>query len=192
MSIKYSLLALLAESPMYGAQLRSEFESRTGGTWPLNIGQVYTTLDRLTRDAWVDTDGATDQGSTRYRLTVAGEEALQSWWLAPVDRSQAPRSELTIKLALAVTIPGMNVRRLVGIQRTATLRQIAELTRLQRHTDPAKDLAWSLVLDSLIFTADAEIRWLDHVEQSLMSSPRAATPAVRTDTTDTPNSRAQS
>ena len=43
MSIRQGLLALLAQEPMYGAQLRSEFESRTGGTWPLNVGQVYTT-----------------------------------------------------------------------------------------------------------------------------------------------------
>ena len=50
MSIRRGLLALLAQEPMYGAQLRTEFESRTGGTWPLNVGQVYTTLSRLERD----------------------------------------------------------------------------------------------------------------------------------------------
>jgi len=49
MSIRRGLLALLAQEPMYGAQLRSEFESRTGGTWPLNVGQVYTTLTGWSR-----------------------------------------------------------------------------------------------------------------------------------------------
>ena len=47
MSIRQGLLALLADQPMYGAQLRAEFEARTGGTWPLNVGQVYQTLARL-------------------------------------------------------------------------------------------------------------------------------------------------
>ncbi|HKX67810.1 MAG TPA: hypothetical protein VJN29_11345 [Intrasporangium sp.] len=46
MSVKQGLLALLADGPTYGARPRSDFEARTGGTWPLNIGQVYTTLAR--------------------------------------------------------------------------------------------------------------------------------------------------
>ena len=50
MSIRHSLLALLVEGDAYGNQLRTAFEERTGGTWPLNIGQVYQTLDRLVRD----------------------------------------------------------------------------------------------------------------------------------------------
>jgi len=47
MSIRHSLLALLQDRPRYGYQLRIEFEDRTGSSWPLNIGQVYHTLDRL-------------------------------------------------------------------------------------------------------------------------------------------------
>ena len=35
------LLALLEQGPMYGYQLRAEFERRTGSTWPLKVGQVY-------------------------------------------------------------------------------------------------------------------------------------------------------
>ncbi len=54
MSVRSGLMALLAEGEKYGAQLRSEFETRTGGTWPLNVGQVYTTLDRLVRDGLVE------------------------------------------------------------------------------------------------------------------------------------------
>ncbi|MDH4147522.1 MAG: PadR family transcriptional regulator, partial [Acidimicrobiia bacterium] len=53
MSIRHGLLALLSEGPKYGAQLRTEFEERTGATWPLNVGQVYTTLSRLERDGLV-------------------------------------------------------------------------------------------------------------------------------------------
>ncbi|WP_084647081.1 PadR family transcriptional regulator [Parafrankia discariae] len=41
---------------MYGYQLRAEFGSRTGSTWPLNIGQVYTTLRRLARAGLVEGD----------------------------------------------------------------------------------------------------------------------------------------
>ena len=54
MSIRQAMLAILEQGPMYGYQLRAEFEQRTGETWPLNIGQVYTTLTRLERDGLVE------------------------------------------------------------------------------------------------------------------------------------------
>jgi len=177
MSIRRGLLALLAQEPMYGAQLRSEFESRTGGTWPLNVGQVYTTLTRLERDGLVEGAGEADaEGRIAYRLTDQGRTEVQRWWAAPVDRGDTPRDELVIKLALAVTVPGVDIPRLVQTQRTATLRHLQDLTKLKRVTadaaerrtpDQRNELAWLLVLDNLVYAAEAEIRWLDHVETRL-------------------------
>lgn len=169
MSVKQAMLALLGEQPMYGAQLRSQFERRTGGTWPLNVGQVYQTLSRLERDGLVEATGAPDdEGRIAYRLTAAGQEAAATWWTTPVDRTDAPRDELVIKLALAVTVPGIDVAAVVQTQRTQTLRQLQELTRLKQQADARKDLAWLLVLDHLVFAAEAEVRWLDHVESRLI------------------------
>src|SRR5215203_3046390 len=149
MSVKQGLLALLAEEPTYGARLRSEFEGRTGGTWPLNVGQVYTTLARLERDGLVEpVGGSDDEGRIAYRLTAAGRSQVESWWLTPVDRNSTPRDELVIKLAMAVTAPGVDVQRVVQAQRTATLRHLRDLTRLKSRTadEPnAQDLAWQLV-----------------------------------------------
>ena len=169
MSIPNSLLALLAEGPRYGAQLKSDFETRTGGTWPLNVGQVYTTLSRLERDGLVAPDGpADDEGKIRYRLTAEGEEAAQSWWRTPVMREPAPRSELAIKLALAVTSPGVDVTTVVQVQRRSALTHLQDLTRLKRvPTRDDNDLAWYLVLEHLIFATESEVRWLDHVESTL-------------------------
>ena len=64
MSVRHALLALLSEGPKYGLQLREEFEARTGEVWPLNVGQVYTTLQRLERDGLVETAGAAGRGMT--------------------------------------------------------------------------------------------------------------------------------
>lgn len=164
MSIKHSLLALLQGGAMYGAQLRQEFEHRTGGTWPLNVGQVYTTLGRLERDGLVEsTDAADEDGRIAYRLTDAGRDEVQQWWTVPVGREQTPRNELAIKLALAVTLPGVDVQQIVQTQRTATMTHLRDLTRLKRGA-AGEDLAWELVLESLVFADEAEIRWLDHVE----------------------------
>jgi hypothetical protein len=63
MSVKHALLALLDQRPMYGYQLKSEFEARVGQAWPLNIGQVYTTLVRLERDELVAAEPVTDAGA---------------------------------------------------------------------------------------------------------------------------------
>jgi DNA-binding PadR family transcriptional regulator len=200
MSVKQGLMALLAEGPMYGAQLRAEFEQRTGGTWPLNVGQVYTTLARLERDGLVEATGEADtEGRISYRLTRAGASEVTTWWSTPVDRDSTPRDELTIKLALAVTVPDVDVQAVAQTQRTSTLRHLHDLTRLkqqvmakQRDAERADrptqadddganhDLAWLLVLENLIFTAEAEVRWLDHVEtrlhrESLRPHPRRAT-----------------
>jgi DNA-binding PadR family transcriptional regulator len=204
MSVRSGLMALLAEGEKYGAQLRSEFEARTGGTWPLNVGQVYTTLDRLVRDGLVESAGEPDaEGRIAYRLTPAGHAELGAWWGTPVDRTNTPRDELTIKLALAVTAPDVDVQRVVQTQRTATVRHLHDLTRLKRESlgraegaveeghrpdavarpgalaEPraASDngLAWLLVLENLVFSAEAEVRWLDHVETMLA---RRAVPAA--------------
>ncbi len=62
MSVRHALLALLSGGPKYGLQLRQEFESRTGDVWPLNVGQVYTTLQRLERDGLVESDDEAEDG----------------------------------------------------------------------------------------------------------------------------------
>ena len=166
MSIRHGLLALLERGPRHGYQLRAEFDAATGATWPLNVGQVYTTLDRLERDGFVVQDGDPDaDGRIAYRLTDAGHAEVRSWFTSPVSAKAAPRDELAIKLALAVTTPGVDVVSVVQTQRSATMTALQELTRLKaRANEDGGDLAWSLVLDSLVFRAEAEIRWLDHCE----------------------------
>jgi DNA-binding PadR family transcriptional regulator len=203
MSIRQAMLALLEPGPMYGYQLRAEFEQRTGATWPLNVGQVYTTLNRLQRDGLVehvDGSGADDDtdraAQVMYRVTPSGRDEVSAWFTTPVPRTQPPRDELAIKLAIAVTLPGVDVGALIQRQRTATMTALQDYTRLKRsgrasRPDQPEDLAWSLVLDSLVFDAEAEIRWLDHCEARLRRAAiegRLHTPARPTrphiDTTD--------
>ena len=190
MSVRQALLALLEQGPMYGYQLRTEFERRTGSTWPLNVGQVYTTLTRLERDGLVTESGDDGEGHVVYRVTDAGREEVATWFTTPVERTQPPRDELAIKLALAVTVPGVDVGTVIQQQRTATMAALQDYTRLKRGraADPkglspsGADMAWSLVLDSLVFAAEAEIRWLDHCEARLRRAQleRADAPAPTT------------
>ncbi|WP_426505155.1 PadR family transcriptional regulator [Dactylosporangium sp. McL0621] len=172
MSIRHGLLALLARGPMHGYQLRSTFEESTGGTWPLNIGQVYTTLARLERDELVRPLAESD-GQRPYELTAPGLAAVREWFATPVQAKDRPRDELAVKLALAITTPGVDVARVVQAQRTATMRAMQEYTRLKRGAERPGDLPWRLVLDAMVFQAEAELRWLDHCEASLVRQVRS-------------------
>ncbi|MFF3174091.1 PadR family transcriptional regulator [Streptomyces sp. NPDC057900] len=179
MSIRHGLLALLERGPRYGSQLRTEFESRTGSTWPLNVGQVYTTLSRLERDGLVVQDGEDDQGHSLYSISDEGRTELRSWFETPVDRSSPPRDELAIKLAMAVGAPGVDIRAVIQSQRHHTVKAMQDYTRLkaQALTDvPTNrdEVAWLLVLEQLIFQAEAEARWLDHCEARLVRLAEAA------------------
>src|SRR5204862_4779134 len=95
MSVRHALLALLSEGPKYGLQLRQEFESETGEVWPLNVGQVYTTLQRLERDGLVTSNDGEDESLQKgFRITPAGSRELAVWLQTPPDTSPPPRDEL--------------------------------------------------------------------------------------------------
>lgn len=175
MSVRQSLLAILNQGPCYGYQLRTEFDRRTGSTWSVNVGQIYNTLDRLERDKLVrkfevEPDLQSAGPSNYYEITDAGRVEVETWLDSPVVRSPASRDQLAIKLAVAVTLPGVDIARVIQVQRTATLEALQELTRTKNATDnpeSSEELAWLLVVDSMIFTAEAEARWLDHSEARL-------------------------
>lgn len=168
MSVRLGLLALLDEQPMYGYQLHTTFKERTGDSWPLNIGQIYTTLARLERDGLVEEAGDDGDGHQVYALTQAGRDELDRWFRTPVARADRPRDELAIKLAVAVSVSDIDVREVLQTQRAATLRDLQELTR-QKRALGEDDLAAVLALDSLIFQAEAEARWLDSCEERLLN-----------------------
>lgn len=166
MTVRNSLLALLAEDSTHGYGLKSTFEKSTAGTWPLNVGQVYTTLARLERDGLVESTGE-DEGRQTWRLTEAGGAALEEWYGTPVEEDPPPRDELAIKVLLAIAAADVDVSEILHRQRVATMERLQRYTLQKQKADPEKDLAWVLMLDALALKADAEIQWLDLVEERL-------------------------
>ncbi|WP_062385730.1 PadR family transcriptional regulator [Demequina iriomotensis] len=176
MSVKHSLLVLLGDGDRYGYELRAEFEQRTGGVWPLNVGQVYSTLERLERDGLVLRAAAGDERQVRYALTEAGRAEVGAWWATPVPVANVGRDDVALKIALAVTSPGVDAGAVIHEQRRAVMTSLQELNRTKR---ASTDAAWDLVADALIFRAEAEIRWLDHTEQRLsLTRSKAGLPAA--------------
>lgn len=171
MSVRQSLLAILDQGACYGYQLRAEFDRRTGSTWPLNVGQIYNTLDRLERDGLVVKGDTDEHGHVYYEITDAGSDEVAAWLAAVVDRGPGTRDELAIKLAVAATLPDVDVDVVIRDQRRATLVRLAGLTDSLVEAGP-EGLARSLVVDSMISQAEAELRWLDRTQQRLAQHPR--------------------
>ena len=175
MSVKHALLALLSEGPKYGLQLREEFESGTGEVWPLNVGQVYTTLQRLERDGLVESDDTTEVGPQKgFRITAAGAEELAEWLRTPPDLSSPPRDELVIKVLVALRVPGVDVHDVVQVHRRYLVELMQQWTRL-KEDEADYDLSLALVVDAELFRLDSVIRWLDSADGRLK---RAATDAA--------------
>jgi len=173
MSVRYGLLSLLAEAPAHGYQLKTAFERRTGGSWAINIGQVYTTLQRLERDGLVSAL-PTESDRNDYRITASGADALETWFTTPVVAEAPARDELTIKVLLAVAAGDVDVTNLLQRQRRASVEQLQAYTRRKAQADPRQDIAFLILLDALIFRTEAEIRWLDACEARIAQLTRTS------------------
>jgi DNA-binding PadR family transcriptional regulator len=166
-SIRHALLALLSEGPKYGLQLRQEFEARTGEVWPLNVGQVYTTLQRLERDGLVESDDAAEDGPQKnFRITPDGGEELAKWLRTPPDLRSPPRDELVIKVLVAVRVPGIDAHDVIQVHRRYVVELMQQWTRLKEDA-AEQDLAFALVVDAELFRLDSVIRWLDAADGRL-------------------------
>jgi DNA-binding PadR family transcriptional regulator len=158
------LLALLSEGPKYGLQLREEFEARTGEVWPLNVGQVYTTLQRLERDGLVESDDADSEGPQKaFRITATGRQELAGWLRTPSDMSSPPRDELVMKILVALRVPGTDVTEVIQVHRRYVVELMQQWTRI-KETEAEFDLSLALVVDAELFRLDSVIRWLDSAD----------------------------
>jgi len=166
-SIRHALLALLSEGPKYGLRLREEFEARTGEVWPLNVGQVYTTLQRLERDGFVQSDDNGEDGPQKgFRITAEGEQELAGWLRTPPDLRSPPRDELVIKVLVALRVPGIDVHDVIQVHRRYLVELMQQWTHLKE--DEAQfDLGLALVVDAELFRLDSVIRWLDAADGRL-------------------------
>lgn len=169
MSVRHAMLALLSEGPKYGLQLREEFEARTGEVWPLNVGQVYTTLARLERDGLIaqartgEDDEADDGPQKAYRITEEGGTELARWLRTPPDLSSPPRDELVMKVLVSLRVPNSDTRDVIQAHRRYLVELMQQWTRVKE--DSAEDdLSTQLAVDAELFRLDSVVRWLDAAE----------------------------
>jgi len=168
MSVRHAMLALLSERPKYGLQLREEFEAHTGDVWPLNVGQVYTTLQRLERDGLIAAAAEDGGDSTQkcYGITKDGARELARWLRTPPDLSAPPRDELVMKVLVALRVPGTDVRDVIQAHRRHVVELMQQWTRIKEDGGEG-DLSLALAVDAELFRLDAVVRWLDAAESRI-------------------------
>ena len=177
MSVPHALLGLLSEGPKYGLRLQNEFESRTGEVWPLNVGQVYTTLQRLERDGLVETDDEGERSQKRYRITAAGAQELAGWLRTPPDLVPPPRDELVIKVLVALQVAGSDIHEILQVHRRHAIEVMQRYTQIKAAA-AVDDVALALVADAELFRLEAIVRWLDAADVRLKRRPSSPPPAV--------------
>ena len=165
--LKFVLLGLLDAEPRYGYELKAVFEQFLGGTWPLNIGQVYTALSRMERDGLVECQVVPQDllpDRKVYALTEKGRTELRAWLAEPDTGPVSLRDEFFLKIAIA-SLNDEHPREVITRQRTEHLSALAELGRLQQ--DPNLNPATELLLEGAMLRLEADLKWLDACEERL-------------------------
>jgi DNA-binding PadR family transcriptional regulator len=166
--LKHTLLGLLAKEPRHGYDLKSAFENFLGGTWPLNIGQVYTTLSRLERDGLVESEVVPQEllpDRKVYAITEAGSEELRRWLAEPASETIRLKDEFFIKLLVHQIVGSTDGLALIWKQRQVNMQTLGQLTSLLGN--PTLDPATALLIEGAILHIEADLKWLERCEQRL-------------------------
>lgn len=169
-AVQNAILALLAQRPRHGYELRDLFEAAVGGHWELNSGQIYSSLDRLSRDGLVVEEGIERGGGPDKRfwaLTELGARELEGWFNSPIPRDYRLRDEFYLKLMIVLVTQPARAGNVLIVQRRELYRELHDLTARRNSYNPKQQLAHILLLDSAVMHTEAELRWLDMVEARL-------------------------
>ena len=167
MSLKFGLLGLLAEEPQHGYEVKHRFEAMLGQTWEVNIGQVYTTLQRLERDGLVQPVGPRgDRGKLQYKLSARGRQALDAWIAEPESGPQQLHEEFYVKLLVAARVANGGLVPLLRRQKRAYLQRLRDLNQLEERArqEGRRDVA-RLVRGALLH-AEADLKWIDELAEN--------------------------
>src|SRR6202011_6410243 len=98
-----------------------------------NIGQIYTTLQRLERDGLVRPVGPRgDRGKLLYELSAEGQRALDEWLIQPDSGPQQLHEDIYVKLLLATRIANGNLQEMLARQKRTYLQRLRDLNRLEK------------------------------------------------------------
>jgi DNA-binding PadR family transcriptional regulator len=177
MPIQHAVLALLANGPSYGYELKGAFEAAVGPQWgPLNIGHLYQILDRLSRDDLVTSKRVAQSikpDRVVYEITDTGHDELARWLDSPTPRTSGFRDDFFLKvMAAARSRDPELVHGVITAQRAFLLHELRNLETLRRRPD--LDRVAGLLVAAATQHINADLAFLDLAEEELLSDGGAA------------------
>jgi DNA-binding PadR family transcriptional regulator len=170
MSLRYGILGLLSREPLHGYEIKQRFEELLGGTWEVNIGQVYTTFQRLERDQLIQPLGSRgDRGKLSYAITEAGRQAFERWLDQPAEHPQQLREDIYVKLLLAARLANGRLWHILNGQRRVCLQQLHDLGELEARARREGRTDLALMLAGAILHTEADLKWIDACAEQLES-----------------------
>ncbi len=194
MSVRDGMLAILTLGPAYGSQLHAEFTERTPHRSPVNVGQIYTTIDRLSKQGLIAGAGHTDDGLPLHTLTEAGTARAKDWMTAPDPVSRLDWTEMLDQVLITASVDDLAARALIDRYRRLWMtRRDAEpdsTTGTDTHSNIDIDTntdtaARRLVRSATTEQAAAAVNWLEDVLHDTPTAvpyttgrPRRGRPAI--------------
>jgi len=176
-SLKYGVLGLLKAEPLHGYEVKNRFEAMLGGTWDVNIGQIYTTLQRLERDGLIrPLGGRGDRRKLLYELSPEGQKALDEWLAQPDAGPQQLHEEIYVKLLLATRIANGDLKGMLARQKRAYLQRLRDLNRLEERARRVGRIDLARLVRGALLHTEADLKWMDE-----LSSERFGTEAAKTE-----------
>jgi DNA-binding PadR family transcriptional regulator len=155
MTLRHSLLAVLTLGPAYGYQLHAEVVERTRRDAPLNVGQVYSTLDRLRRDGYIEDAGVTADNLPLYQLTEVGAGEARRYLTEP---EVLDWHDMVERVLLALSLPGAHTPALI-----TQLRVMWNAQQASPHSavDPTGGISDAAAQHAARLLQSAALAWLD-------------------------------
>ncbi len=171
MSVRHTLLGLLAKAPQYGYELRASFMALAGGSeaWEVKPAQIYTTLNRMADAGLIERnnpDGGGNDDKVVFSITPNGRQELEVW-LDSGSLDDPQQDAFFLKLMLSLELPDIEATRLIQTQRSTLYRELHRITTLRGKLNPKTELARILLMDKAIMHLEADLRWLDMIEARL-------------------------
>ncbi|MBM7578209.1 PadR family transcriptional regulator [Jeotgalibacillus terrae] len=163
MSVKYGILTLLFGQNHHGYELKKEIDSLLSLKGKVNPGQIYTTLDRLIRDQLVTSPGEDDKDRKLYKIEPNGKKELEMWLLEPVS-FHSSKDDFFLKWSCARKIHYPHEQRMIERQKATIIQQVMELTKLKTEALMDGNEETYLLLSGTLLHLEADLNWLNQVE----------------------------
>lgn len=161
------------DEPTHGYELKKRFDQTVGPLWPLQQAQVYNNLRLLEKNGLIELDARVEQADLpdrkNYRLTSAGQQELRQWLQMPTRGSRKMKDDFHLKLATLTKIlrDSETLSELLWEQRKSLLQQLRELEQALSRVETQGDAVAAALLEGAILHAEADLAWLDRVEERL-------------------------